>query len=518
MNTATKAFFGILSLVSLAALIVGIIAIVQVNQKSDETTQAPIETTTGSRSTTTELPPASEKDFADDFDFGAATSAYQIEGAWNVDGKGRNIWDIAVHDHPEIIRGNATGDSAADSYYHYKEDVKALKASGFKFYRFSISWSRILPEGMQPNELGIQYYNNLINELIANGIKPMITMYHWDLPEYVQQVGGWTNSLVVDYFEQYSNLIFERFGDRVKTFITFNEPYIFCEHGYGSGHEPPLVKSPGLGVYMCGHNVLLSHARTYHNYQLKFRASQLGQVGICLNSEFFFPQDNSAAAINLANQAMNHMFGWFAHPIFSQEGNYPQIMIDNIKRNSGDRPWSRLPEFTAAEIAMIKGSSDFLAINYYSSRYVRPKVNYPKEYGWEADAGIDKYIDARWERAESSWLYVVPEGLYGLLKWIKDNYNNPTVIIAENGYSDTGEIEDDGRISYIKKHLQAVKDAMDEGCNVAAYTVWSLLDNFEWLQGFHERFGIYYVDFFTKRRIPKKSSKYFKELITSRKI
>lgn len=388
----------------------------------------------------------------------------------------------------------------------------------FNFYRFSISWSRILPTGMQPNEKGIAYYNNLINELLDNGIEPMITMYHWDLPQYVQQVGGWTNSLVVDYFEQYSNLIFDSFGDRVKTFITFNEPYIFCEHGYGSGHEPPLVKSPGYGVYMCGRNVLLSHARTYRNYQTKFTSSQRGKVGICLNSEYFYAHNTSFEAIKLADQAMNHYLGWFAHPIFSKEGNYPQIMIDNIKRNSYPLPWSRLPEFSTEEIALIKGTADFLAINYYSSRYVKPKEVYPQVYGWEADAGIDKFVDPLWERAESSWLYVVPDGLHDLLVWIKENYDNPTVIIAENGYSDTGELEDDKRISYIRRHLQAVKNAMDEGCKVAAYTVWSLLDNFEWLQGFHERFGIYYVDFFSKRRIPKKSSKYFKELITTRKI
>ncbi|XP_070490367.1 myrosinase 1-like [Chironomus tepperi] len=509
MNTATKAFFAFLSIVSIAALVVGIIAIVQVNKKSDEEAK---------EVTTTEVPPAIGQDFASDFEFGAATSAYQIEGAWNVDGKGRNIWDMAVHDHPEIIRDNATGDSAAESYNNYKEDVKALKASGFNFYRFSISWSRILPLGMQPNELGIEYYNNLINELIANGIKPLVTMYHWDLPEYVQQVGGWANSISVDYFEQYSNLIYERFGDRVKTFITFNEPYIFCERGYGSANQPPLVKQPGFGEYLCGRNVLLAHARAYHNYNAKYRATQLGRVGICLFSDYYYPQDNSTAAANLANQAINHMLGWFAHPIYSKDGNYPQVMIDNIKRNSGSRPWSRLAEFTTEEIELIKGSADFLALNYYSSRIVKPKVTYPEEYDWEADAGVDRYVNPQWERAESSWLYVVPEGLRDLLIWIKNNYDNPTVIIAENGYSDTGEIEDDKRISYIRKHLQAVKDAMDQGCNVAAYTVWSLIDNFEWLEGFHERFGIYYIDFLTKRRIPKKSSKYFKELITSRMI
>lgn len=369
-----------------------------------------------------------------------------------------------------------------------------------------------------PNEAGIAYYNNLINELIANGIKPMITIYHWDLPSYVQQVGGWTNSLVVDYFEQYARLVFEKFGDRVKTFITFNEPYIFCEHGYGNGQDAPLIKSPGLGVYSCGHNVLLAHARAYRIYQAEYAATQGGKVGICLNSEFFWPDANTDA--KLADQGLNHMLGWFAHPIFSKQGNYPQIMIDNIKRNSADRPWSRLPEFTAAEINSIKGSADFLAINYYSSRLVKAKANYPEEFDWEADAGIDRFVNQSWPRAKSSWLYNVPQGLHDLLVWIKDNYENPSVMIAENGYSDDGQIEDTDRVNYIKDHLTALRQAMIDGCNIFAYTVWSLLDNFEWLQGYTEHFGINHVDFSTtnKVRTPKSSSKYFKELISSRTI
>lgn len=386
----------------------------------------------------------------------------------------------------------------------------------FAFYRFSVAWSRVLPYGTQPNEIGINYYNNLINELIANGIKPMITLYHWDLPHYIQQVGGWTNRVVIEYFEQYANLIFERFGDRVKSFMTFNEPYIFCEHGYGRGIEPPLIKSPGVGVYECGRNVLLAHARAYRIYQDKYASTQKGKVGICLNSEFFWSYQGVDP--KLGDQANNHMFGWFAHPIFSKNGNYPQIMIDNIKKNSANRPWSRLPEFTAEEVDYIKGTADFLAINYYSSRYVKPKENYPQEYGWEEDAGIDKIVDPTWKRAKSSWLYQVPQGLHDLLVWIKENYNNPTVVIAENGFSDDGDLEDDGRIEYIKEHLKAVKQAIDKGCNVVAYTVWSLLDNFEWLQGYTEHFGIHYIDFHSKNRIPKKSTKYLKELITTKKI
>lgn len=344
----------------------------------------------------------------------------------------------------------------------------------------------------------------------------MVTLFHFDLPLYVQKLGGWRNQKTVDFYEHFADLIFERFADRVKTFMTFNEVAYFCDSGYGEGTWPPFVKAPGVGVYECAHNILRAHAKAYHIYQEKYAATHKGKVGICLGSEFYWPYEGVDK--EFAQQAFHHMFGWLVNPIFSKNGNYPQIMIDNIKRNSGSRPWSRLPEFSKEEIDYIKGTADFLALNYYTSRYVKPRENYSDEYGLEDDAGIDKIVDSNWKRGKTSWLCQVPKGLHDLLVWIKNNYDNPAVVIAENGFSNDGNIEDDDRIEYIREHLKAIKEAMDEGCNVIGYTVWSLLDNFEWLDGFSERFGIVYVDFQTRKRIPKKSSKYFKKLIESRKI
>lgn len=387
------------------------------------------------------------------------------------------------------------------------------------FYRFSISWARILPEGSYINQAGIDYYNKLINELIDQSIEPMVTIYHWDLPQYLQDIGGWTNPLISNFYLHYVDVLFEKFGDRVKRWITFNEPYIFCKNGYGDGTHAPLINQPGLGEYLCGHHVLQSHAKAYHLYKTKYVERFNGQVGICLYGSFHYPLNDNVNA-TLADQATNHMVGWFANPIFSQDGDYPQVMKANIQRNSQERPWSRLPEFTEQEIADLKGSSDFFALNYYTSRYVRPKEQYPEEYNWESDAGVDLLVDSTWPKAKSSFLYSVPGGLHDLLLWIKNNYNNPTVLITENGWSDDGDIEDDARINYIADHLKAIASAIKDGCNVKAYTVWSIIDNFEWLAGYTESFGIFKIDFSspTRDRTAKKSSTYLKDVISSKKI
>lgn len=389
------------------------------------------------------------------------------------------------------------------------------------FYRFSISWARILPDGNYVNQKGLDYYNNLINELIANDIEPMVTVFHWDLPQYLQDIGGWTNPLISDYYLHYVNILFNAYGDRVKRWITFNEPYIFCHHGYGAGMHAPLIHSPGYGDYLCGHHVLQAHAKAYHLYQKDYKSRFNGKVGICFYSAYFYPENENVNA-SLADQAVNHMLGWFAHPIFSTTGDYPKIMKDNIQRNSDNegRPWSRLPEFTTQEIEDLKGSADFMALNYYTSRNVRPKEIYPDEYNWESDAGIDQVVDPSWKKGKSYFLYSVPDGLHDLLVWIKDKYNNPQVLITENGWSDSGEIEDDDRITYMRDHLKAISRAIKDGCNVKAYTVWSIIDNFEWTAGYTECFGIYKVDYNspTRDRIPKKSSTYFSDVAKSKKV
>lgn len=327
--------------------------------------------------------------------------------------------------------------------------------------------------------------------------------------------------MMVEYFKQYVDVLFEHLGDRVKTWITFNEPSVFCSGGYGYGWHAPGVKSSGVGDYLCAHHVLLAHAEAYHLYQEKYFARQNGKIGICLNSGFNYPKDDSVDPI-YPEIAQQFDLGKFAHPIFSKEGGYPQVMIDMIGNKSANegRPWSRLPVMTEANKQRLLGTSDFLALNYYSSGLVAPREEDPNiGPSWWADSNIEGSRDPTWKRAASSWLYMVPQGLQDLLKWINNRYENPIVMITENGWSDRGELDDYDRVDYIKAHLAAISIAISvDNCNVVAYTVWSLTDNFEWARGYTERFGIHYIDFNSaeKTRVPKMSANFFKEFLVSR--
>jgi beta-glucosidase/6-phospho-beta-glucosidase/beta-galactosidase len=384
-------------------------------------------------------------------------------------------------------------------------------------YRFSISWARILPDNNTINAAGIQYYSNLIDELIANGIEPLVTIYHWDLPQYIQDLGGFMDPIIVDYYKKYVEVLFENYGSRVKRWITFNEPYIFCVHGYSEGSKAPLIKAPGVGEYLCGHYMLQAHAAAAKIYNEKYRATQKGQIGISLFSNFYFPRTKEDEKI--AHQVQEFQLGWFANPIFSKTGGYPEIMVKEIAKKTVGT--SRLPQMSDEMKDSLIGSADFLAINYYTSRLATPLVNTPPVTDWYSDNGAELLVDDSWKQGKSEWLYVVPEGLRELLKWIKRKYDNPTVMITENGYSDNGELNDDDRIDYLKGHLAAVSNAINEDqCKVIAYTAWSIIDNFEWMEGFSEKFGIYAVNLTspTKERTAKKSVDFFKDLTKNRKF
>uniref|UniRef100_A0A182W4F7 Beta-glucosidase n=1 Tax=Anopheles minimus TaxID=112268 RepID=A0A182W4F7_9DIPT len=464
--------------------------------------------------------------FPELFIFGAATAAYQIEGAWNEDGKGPSVWDTLTHDHPELVVDHATGDRAADSYHRYMSDIDALKTVGFDFYRFSISWSRLMPNGDRTslNGAALAYYNQLIDELLSNGIQPIVTMLHYDLPQYVQNLGGFASPLIVDYFLEYADVLFNQFGDRVKVWITHNEPYDFCVEGYGTGSSGPLVYASGIGEYLCAHHVLLSHASAYHRYNDVYRSYQQGLIGITLSGRYYYPASD-ATAPEVAERALEFQIGWFADPLFGA-GNYPTVMVNDIANNSQleGRTRSRLPTFTDIERKLVKGSVDFFAYNYYSSRLVEldtTKYNPLDTPSWQRDARIIQSVNPGWSRAKSSWLYVVPEGLRGMLNWIRKRYNNPPVLITENGYSDDGQVDDKERIDYYTQHLNALLAAvLEDGCHVAGFTAWSIIDNFEWLRGYSEKFGLFYVNFTDPdlARIPKRSANFMARVISTRTI
>uniref|UniRef100_A0A182PT45 Uncharacterized protein n=1 Tax=Anopheles epiroticus TaxID=199890 RepID=A0A182PT45_9DIPT len=465
--------------------------------------------------------------FPAEFLFGAATAAYQIEGAWNADGKGPSVWDTLTHNHPELVVDAATGDVAANSYALYKRDVEALETVGFDYYRFSIGWSRLLPRGDRSslNPAAVAYYNALIDELLAHGIEPVVTMLHYDVPQYLQNLGGFASPLIVDYFREYADTLYATFGDRVKVWITHNEPYDFCVEGYGTGSTGPLVYATGVGEYLCAHYVLLSHAAAYHLYQERYRETQGGTIGITLSGRYYYPATNTTP-YETVERAIQFQIGWFADPLFGADGNYPAVMVEEIAQNSAleGRTRSRLPTFTSAERALVRGSADFFAYNYYSSRLAElDQTDYDPSVppSWRRDARIVQSVDPGWSRAKSTWLYVVPEGLRGILNWYRVRYGNPTVLITENGYSDDGQLDDAQRIDYYARHLNAVLSAiLLDGCNVAGYTAWSIIDNFEWLRGYSEKFGLFYVNFSdpSLQRVPKASANFMKRVITTRSI
>jgi beta-glucosidase/6-phospho-beta-glucosidase/beta-galactosidase len=282
----------------------------------------------------------------------------------------------------------------------------------------------------------------------------------------------------------------------------------------------PAIDSRGVGDYLCMHHVLLANAAVYQLYKEKYFAKQQGQVGICLNSAFRYPDEGVDP--NVSDKAMEFELGKFANAIFSKEGGYPKVMVDEIGRKSAaeGRPWSRLPTFTEEQRKFVQGSADFLALNYYTSDLAKPRMEVPGEQiSWWADKNIDFSVNPDWPHAISEWLYSVPEGLRDLLKWINKKYDNPIVMITENGWSDDGRLNDTDRVTYIKAHLNSVSKAIyEDNCKVVAYTVWSLTDNFEWKQGYTERFGIHYIDFdsATKERVPKQSAAFFKEFMKTK--
>ncbi|GFG30514.1 hypothetical protein Cfor_08137, partial [Coptotermes formosanus] len=383
------------------------------------------------------------------FMFGVATSSYQVEGAWNEDGKGESIWDRLTHDRPEVITDKSTGDVACNSYRLYKEDVRLLKDLGVHFYRFSISWPRILPTGHDNvvNQAGIDYYNNLINELIANGIQPVVTMYHWDLPQPLQDLGGWTNPVLADYFEDYARVLYANFGDRVKWWNTINEPKIVAM-GYSSptGFAPHIL-TPGHGQYLVVHTILLSHARAYRLYEREFKATQGGKVSIVDMCRWIIPTTDSEEEEEAAERARQMHIGWVLHPIYSATGDYPPVMKEWLAKKSKEEGYSRsrLPSFTKEEIELVRGTWDYLGLNHYTVYFVRQGQDLL--YGL-MDTGVVNMRDDKYATAASRWLQVVPWGFRKLLNWIAKEYNNPPVLITENGFSDHGEIDDTNRVDY----------------------------------------------------------------------
>ncbi|CAK8565176.1 unnamed protein product [Lathyrus sativus] len=459
--------------------------------------------------------------FPSDFLFGIGSSAYQVEGASNIDGRGPSIWDTFTKQHPEKIWDHSSGNIGAGFYHRYKSDIKVVKEIGLDSYRFSISWSRIFPKGKgEVNPLGVKFYNNLINEILANGLIPFVTLFHWDFPQSLEdEYKGFLSYKVVKDFENYADFCFKTFGDRVKHWVTLNEPFSYCINGYNGGTFAPGRCSKYVGncefgdssteTYIVAHNLILSHAVAARLYKAKYQAHQKGNIGATLVTHFFEPYSKSTADRQAASRALDFFLGWFAHPL--TYGHYPQSMITSLG--------NRLPKFTKEEVELIKGSYDFLGVNYYSTYYAQsiPPTSVNSTFYTDIQATVSPLKNgvSIGPATDLNWLYVYPKGIHDLVKHIKDVYKNPPVYITENGIAQSrndsipiNEARKDGiRIKYHDEHLKFLLQGIKDGANVKGYYAWSFSDSYEWDAGYTVRFGILYVDFKDNlRRYPKYSA------------
>ncbi|XP_035711445.1 myrosinase 1-like isoform X2 [Folsomia candida] len=438
--------------------------------------------------------------FPPGFQWGFSSSSYQIEGAWKEDGKGVNIWDTFVHRIPSPIPDKSNADIGCDSYHKYDHDVSLLKYIGAGVYRFSLSWTRILPTGRidQINPAGIRYYNNLINLLLANGIEPMITLHHWDLPQPLQDLGGWPNENVIQHYSNFANLAFHTFGDRVKKWITFSEPNVMCLNGYITRTYAPGHKNVNEAIN-CARNVIISHARVYRIYDRVFRPLQGGKVGMSLSSYWLQPKDPQNPEHRKSAEFWMHIeWGLFAFPIvFGSYNDETKQLLGKLRKF---KLTSAPVEFTAEESVEIKGSYDFWGLNHYSTYLVEPtKVTTSILHGDFIGLFLGAKIsfDPTWPKSAIPHTPSVPWGFRKMLNWINQGYGSPEIYIMENGYPDSPNtgLEDVARVKfhrdYINEMLKAVKI---DGVQVTMYTAWGLLDCFEWSYGYTVNFGVVYVN------------------------
>ncbi|CAL1372624.1 unnamed protein product [Linum trigynum] len=472
----------------------------------------------------------SDSPFRDDFLFGTAASSYQFEGAYLSDGKGISNWDVHSHIPGKIVDGS-NGDVAVDSYHLYQEDIKLMKSLGVNSYRFSISWARILPKGRfgEINQAGIAYYNELIDALVLKGVQPFVTLCHFDMPQELEErYGSWLSPEIQEDFGYYADVCFKYFGDRVTYWSTFNEPNFQVTFGYRDGTFPPSRCSGHFGnctagdsetePFIAAHNIILSHAAAVDVYRTKYQKEQKGMIGIVLHCAWFEPFSDSEAD-KLATDRANAFFAnWFFDPLVF--GRYPEEMARILG--------STLPEFSSKDMERLKQGLDFLGINHYTSYYVKDCMYSACEpgLGTTRSEGFFQQIQERngfpmGKRGDLGWQYVYPQGMEKMVTYFKDRYNNVPMIISENGYGEmnspmltTGDfLNDVRRVEYMSGYLESLMAAIRKGADVRGYYAWSLLDNFEWTNGYTQRFGICHVDYVTLKRTPKLSAKWFKGFI-----
>jgi beta-glucosidase len=436
------------------------------------------------------------------FLWGAATASYQIEGAAREDGRGESIWDRFSHT-PGMIRDGDTGDVACDHYHRWAEDVALMRELGLGAYRFSIAWPRILPAGTgQVNEAGLAWYDRLVDALVAAGIQPWATLYHWDLPQALQDRGGWAVPETGDAFVAYADVVARRLGDRIAGWITHNEPWVAAFVGHYQGRHAPGLHDLGVAI-QASHHLLLSHGRAVP----ALRASSPAPVGITLNLNTIRPASDTPADAAAASREDGYLNRWFLDPLFGR--GYPADMVTAY----GDL----MPAVGAGDLAEIAAPIDFLGINNYFPSYTRAVQPAPgHELGIE-HLHEDELAERGFEITEMGWP-VAPDAFGELLVRVHQEYQPAAIYVTENGCAfrdtlDDGTVHDPRRTAYLAGHIAALADAIDAGSPVRGYFAWSLLDNFEWGHGYSKRFGITYVDYPTQRRIVKDSGRWYQSLI-----
>jgi beta-glucosidase len=440
--------------------------------------------------------------FPEGFVWGVATSAYQIEGAWNEDGKGESIWDRFSHTPGKIANGD-TGDIACDHYHRWREDVALMKKLSLHAYRFSISWPRLLPEGRgRVNDAGLDFYSRLVGALLEAAIEPFITLYHWDLPQALQDDGGWPARSTAGAFAEYADVISRHLGDRVKHWITFNEPYVSAMVGYLEGRHAPGHSDLDEAL-AAAHHLLLAHGWTVPVIR---RNSPGAQVGITLNLSGQTPASPSAADRAAAWQQDGIKNRWFLDPLSAR--GYPADIVQHYG--------NPMDFVQAGDLEVIAVPLDLLGVNYYTRGVVRSDVVIEAE-------NAPRTVFPNPERTEMGW-EVYPEGLYELLGRLHFDYRFPALYVTENGaaypdrISPDGQVDDPLRVAFLKKHLAAAARAIAAGVPLRGYFAWSLMDNFEWAHGYSKRFGLIYVDYPTQRRALKTSAHWYRRVITANAV
>ncbi|MFW5912429.1 MAG: GH1 family beta-glucosidase [Candidatus Hadarchaeota archaeon] len=429
--------------------------------------------------------------FPEKFTWGVSTAAYQIEGAWNEDGKGESIWDRFTHN-PGNVENGETGDVACDHYHRYEEDVELIDDLGVDAYRFSISWPRILPKGTgEVNENGLDFYRELVQELLDAGIEPWVCIYHWNLPQALQNYGGWANSRIVEDFANYTRVLAEELGGDIDNWLVINEPWVVTNLGYLHG-----VHAPGVSDYekflSASHNVQLAQGeaiRTLRDVDSDFR------VGTVLNLNPIYPLSDDEKDKEAADRMDQYLNRWYLDPIF--KGKYPPL--------AGKMGLDPDPE----DLELIHQPVDFLGVNHYNRQIVTHDSRQPM--------GV-RIVDRKSQTTEMGW-GIYPDGLRELLVRLMEEYDDPTVCVTENGAAFDDKVRSDGRvmdydrIRYLRDYIGAVGRAIDEGVDLCGYFVWTLMDNFEWSYGYSKKFGLVETDFKTQDRIPKQSFYWYKKTI-----